>query len=409
MKKKFLALLFALSVLFITSCGSSQNTETSSQTTGAEKTLFSDINVRIEEKIVIPFLAERKDNGTLFYSNYIRSEQFYKDKEKFPVVYCKDLDDIKFYIKDVEQTDLEIKLVNEGGYPASVIGSGLFFAYTHITTDEGTCTPIIAINTETFYTEFILTDEPVITVSSTDFNKSAAVYQYTHYISPYPYIKTKTFSGIGAEYLYKALDSMIPSGEKAQALSENISGESSKQVLENAKAEFLLTIGTSWIVTENAMYRIEGTKIAKVESLLGEGEYMKRTADFFEVFNVLVNYYPQNTYIGKAMPRKITLNHICENEKDSDISVTVKDIRVPSGSSEPGKRTFIVTLELTSPRSTDAIINYSLKPRDDAIPPVEKKTVQLEAGVPQTVTIRYSAYESSGVYFKIDNTLIEIS
>ncbi len=409
MKKKFLALLLALSVALLCACGNSQSTETSAQTTDAEKTLFSDITVRIGEKSVSPFLTECKDKGALFSSNYIRSAQFNKDKENFPVVYCQKLDDIKIYIKDVEQTNLEIKLLNEGGYPASAIGAGLFFAYAYVNTDEGICTAFIAINTETFYTEFILTDEPVITVSSTDFYKSATVYQYTHYISPYPYIKTQIFSDIGAEYLYKALDSMIPSGEKAQAITENISGETSKQVLENAKAEFLLTIGTSWIETENAIYRIEGSKIAKVESLLGEGEYMKRTADFFEIFDVLVNYYPQNTYIGKATPRKITLNHVCENEKENDISVNVKDIRVPSGSSEPDKRTFIVTLELTSPISTDAVISYSLKPRDDAIPPVEKKTVHLEAGVPQTVTVRYSAYKTSAVYFKIDNTLIELS
>ncbi len=409
MKKKLSVLLLALSLILLVSCGNSQSAETSVQTTDAQKTLFSDITVHIGEKTIIPFIAERKDNGTLFYSTYIRSAQFYKDKENFPVVYCKSLDDIKFYVKDVEQADLEIKLVNEGGYTASAIGSGLFFAYAHIKTDEGTCTAIIAINTEVFYTEFTLTDEPVITVSSTDFNKSAAVYQYTHYISPYPYIKTQTFSGIGAEYLYNALDSMIPSGETAPAISESISGETSMQMLENAKAEHLLTIGTSWIETKDAIYRIEGSKIAKVESLLGEGEYMKRTADFFEVFDVLINYYPQNTYIGKATPRKITLNHVCENEKENDISVNVKDIRVPSGSSEPDKRTFIVTLELTSPISTDAVISYSVKPREDIIPPVEKKTISLEAGVPQTVTIRYSAYKTSAVYFKIDNTLIELS
>ncbi|MBE6654938.1 MAG: hypothetical protein E7608_05715 [Ruminococcaceae bacterium] len=409
MKKKLSVLLLVFSLILLVSCGNLQSAETTSQTTDTEKTLFSDIAVHIGEKTIVPFLAERKDNSTLFYSTYIRSAQFYKDKENFPVVYCKNLDDIKFYVKDVEQTDLEIKLINEGGYPASAIGSGLFFAYTHIKTDEGTCTPIIAINTEEFYTEFILTDEPVITVSSTDFNKNAAVYQYTHYISPYPYIKTQTFSGIGAEYLFKALESMIPSGETAYAISESILGETPNQVLENAKSESLLTVGTSWIETEDAIYRIEGSKIAKVESLLGAGEYMKQTADFFEVFNVLINYYPQNTYIGKATPRKITLNHICENEKESDISVNVKDIRIPSGSSEPGKRTFIVTLELTSPISTDTVISYSVKPQSDVIPPVEKKTISLDAGVPKTVTIRYSAYKTYAVYFKIDNTLIEIS
>ena len=430
MKKKFLSLILALSLLLLTSCADTGANETTKATVSptvidisAEGLELSDISVAAGGQKAAPFFVSRYVNadgiaadGPLMFG-YPESDpdQFDIDKKEFPIVYCNSLEDIKFFVGEEEQTGIELHLFDADGLPTEFTGVGTYYAYANVRAERGENRssygaffiirpvgtendPIEETYGEDYKLNISLNDEPIVTVTDTEFDKSANILIFDIHESANPYIEEKTLEGYAAKLIYEEICKLTPSVEKAQAIAEGKS-------LEDGDRERLLTEGTIWIETDDAIYRIEkDEKVAKVETHLGSGEYLEDASAFAEILDTIINYYPKNTYIGSIEGQDLDMRHICKAGSDIelDISYIGAHLRKNSG------RTFVITLELSSDTDTSVKLFFGSSFDGTYSENTPDTIIELKAGVAETLTLRKTLAADEILYLAAADHLILI-
>ena len=430
MKKKILSLILALSLLLLTSCADTGANETTKATVSptvidisAEGLELSDISVAAGGQKAAPFFVSRYVNadgiaadGPLMFG-YPESDpdRFDIDKKEFPIVYCNSLEDIKFFVGEEEQTGIELHLFDADGLPTEFTGVGTYYAYANVRAERGEnrssygaffiIRPVGTENEpveETYGEDYKLnisfSDEPIVTVTDTDFGKSANILIFDLHESDNPYIAEKTLEGYAAKLIYDEIYKLTPSGEKAQAVAEGKS-------LEDGDRERLLTEGTVWIETDDAIYRIEKDgKVAKAETHLGAGEYLESENAFAEILDTIINYYPKNTYIGSIEGQDLDMRHICK--ADSDIALDISYIGAHLRKSSD--RTFVITFELSSDTDTSVKLFFGSSLDGTYSENDPGSVIELKAGVAETLTLRKTFSADEILYLAVADHLILI-
>lgn len=141
---------------------------------------------------------------------------------------------------------------------------------------------------------------------------------------------------------------------------------------------------------------------------MGEGEYLDFCSDFLNLLEVILDYYPNDTYIGTVSDKMVKLRHVCDAESQSNIDVNIVGIDVDISANNYSGRKFVFTLELTSETDQNVTIYYTNSQVGCiAILDTEKK-ISLKSGVPQTVTLEYTASSRSAMKVKVGNCIVEI-
>ncbi len=434
MKKKFLALLLALSVALLCACANTE--EHTSETTkatispsviniSANGLKLSNISIVAGEQKVEPFFVlcyansdgAAADGPLMFGYPETHPDMFYTEKKQYPIIYCDTLEEIKFYVGDTEQQGIAIYLFDSEGEPVEFTGSGTYYAYAKVQSEMennrsayGAFFTIRPVGTEnepieeTYGEDYKLnvniSGDPLVTVTDTDFTKSANIFIFDIHESSLPYIAEETMDGYAAKLIYEELEKMTPSGEKAEAIAEG-------KTLDEGDRERLLTEGTIWIETDDAIFRIDkDEKIAKVETFLGAGEYLESESSFAEILDTIIDYYPKNTYLGSIDGQDLDMRHICK--ADSDIELDISYIGARLRRTGTSARTFVITLELTS--GTDASIKLFFGSSFDGTysENVPCTVIELKAGVAEKVTLRRTLAADEILYLAAADHLILI-
>ncbi|MBE6654935.1 MAG: hypothetical protein E7608_05700 [Ruminococcaceae bacterium] len=435
MKKRFLALLLALSVALLCACANTE--ENTSETTkatispsviniSANGLKLADVSISAGEQKIEPFFVCRYTNsdgiaadGPLMFG-YPESnpDMFYADKKQYPIIYCNTLEEIKFYVGEEEQKGIEIRLFDAEGEPVEFTGTGTYYAYANVQAVRENSSsshgafftvrpvgtenePIVETLSEDYKLNVKISEDPIVTFSNGEFDKTLDLLIFDMHESSAPYISENVIEGSAAKMIYDMLENAVPTGEKAQAIAEQMT-------LEEADRDRILEEGTYWFELESELYRMgKDGKIAKVESYLGAGDYLNAGEDFSEKIELILTYHPRNVYAGKIEGQDLPLRNICKNNNPVEMNVVNIGARLRKNGEA---RTFAITVELTAKEDTTVNLycgeyyetNYYYSQFNG-------QEIQLKAGERQTISIKEAVPTDQIFFFAVGGNLIEIT
>ncbi len=435
MKKKFLALLLALSVALLCACADmgEHTSETTKATISpsvinisANGLKLADISIAAGEQKVEPFFVFRYTNSDgiaadgplMFGYPETHPDLFYTDKKQYPIIYCNTLEEIKFYVGEEEQKGIEIHLFDDEGEPVEFTGTGTYYAYANVQAERensrssygafftirpvGTENePIVETLSEDYKLNVKISEEPIVTFSNEEFDKTLKLFIFDMHESSAPYISEDTIEGSAAKMIYGMLENAVPTGEKAQAIAEGMT-------LEEADRNRILEEGTYWFELESGLYRMDKDgKVAKVESYLGAGDYLNAGEDFSEKTELILTYHPRNVYAGEIDGQELSLRNICKNNDAVEMNIVNIGARLRKNGEA---RTFAITVELVAKEDTTVDLYYGeYYETNYNYLQFNGQEIRFEAGERQTISIKEAVPIDQIFFFAVGGNLIEIT
>ncbi|MBE6692921.1 MAG: hypothetical protein E7586_06345 [Ruminococcaceae bacterium] len=245
--------------------------------------------------------------------------------------------------------------------------------------------------------------ESLISVYDNDMSNSG----YTVGFDMYQYtwdgwgISTKEIDSCDVGYkIIDALKLMKETGEILPKISD--------EVFEIGSGEYPVERGTMWIECENKIYRLtpDLSQICLVETHFGEGKVLEITDDFItDVYNAW-HYAPYDYYKGvyDKGDKSMELSKIFTS--GSSVQLNIKDIHIEN--TDNPKNT--ITVELTSAVDQTVTVNLDCQQSNDNLAGGDRKTVELQKGVPTTVELSFGGWKNTrySVYLQVDFTAAEI-
>ena len=214
-------------------------------------------------------------------------------------------------------------------------------------------------------------------------------------------ISSKNLNGSGvASDLVFALKTLNKTGETVAKISD--------ETLVVGSGQYSAERGTMWVEAEGQTYRLtpDLSQICTVETHFGEGSVLEINDELKKLLNDAWAYAPYDYYKGiyRHGDKNITLTNVFSS--DSSVELNIKNIYVDNNYNPQNS----ITVELLSEICQTVNISLRSQQSADNLALGDCKTVELKAGVPTTVDMKFGGWSEYNywVYIEIDNTKVEI-
>lgn len=211
--------------------------------------------------------------------------------------------------------------------------------------------------------------------------------------------KTITGSGVASDIVF-ALKTLNETGETIAKVSD--------EKLVVGSGQYSVERGTMWVEAEGQIYRLtpDLSQICTVETHFEEGRVLEISDELKKLLNDAWSYAPYDYYKGTYHrgDKNITLTNVFSS--DSSVELNIKNIYVDNNYNPQNS----ITVELLSEICQTVNISLRSQQSADNLALGDYKTVELKAGVPTTVDMKFGGWSEYNywVYIEIDNTKVEI-
>lgn len=408
-----IALSAAICALSLASCGNVQTvTEVTSQTTEEIKTAdeFS-VSIACGEESIVPVLSLSSTDLPEKSAARAPERSFDEIKNSLPVISCASLEELHILVNGKEYSS-QINLLDESGKECAYKGKGVYYAVVSLRFRGNTFLESGELFKETsYYSAYFRvyiepsgadivysTAEPYIVSKESDYKGEVLGYYYSEHN-----LGMKILTGNIAEAFAVKLYSLSATGDIIPAVCSEDNGGSFTELPAD------LEDGLIWFECEGKIYRISSRDmtVCLAQTYYGEGEALYADIEFWNMLTA-VNYYSPYTdsfYYGEYRGGRLEISHIYKS--DAAVDIKIKSLNI-SGQTGEKSRTNEITLKLTSEEDVTLTAEALSKLTSDQYGSNNSKELTLTAGVPQTVTLKYTCIYGNDFTMQItaDNTEI---